>query len=210
MLLQIKKISKKLKPLGEKLSTIPANYFTIGGLICAIVSFFGFYLQFLPIIIIFLFLTEFFDQLDGIVARAQGPTKFGGFLDSTLDRYGDFAILIGILFSGYTTIPIALITLIGALMTSYTRARIEVAGIKDLYGVGLLERTDRVPILLIGAILQIWFSIALFWTMVFMAIGTNLTALQRIIFASKHLSHETNELKKTDPHEDLEPESRSN
>jgi archaetidylinositol phosphate synthase len=190
MLLQIKKLSKVLEPLGKRLSKIPANYITIGGLFCALITFFGFYFQFLPIIIIFLFLTELFDQLDGIVARAQGPTQFGGFLDSTLDRYGDFAILIGILFSGYTTIPIALTTLIGALMTSYTRARIEAAGIKDLYGVGLLERTDRIPILLIGSIFQIWFDWFLFWTLIFMAIGTNLTALQRILYAYKHLSHE--------------------
>ncbi|UCC19993.1 MAG: CDP-alcohol phosphatidyltransferase family protein, partial [Promethearchaeota archaeon] len=90
MLLQIKRFSEKLLlPLGRKLVKIPANYFTIFGLLSAIFAFFGFIFHFLIIAIIFLFITEFFDQLDGVVARLQGPTKFGGFLDSTLDRIGD-------------------------------------------------------------------------------------------------------------------------
>ena len=61
-------------------------------------------------------------------------------------------------------------------------------GVEDLYGVGLLERTDRVPILFIGAILQIWFPTALWWTMIVLAVGTNITALQRIIFAFRKFS----------------------
>ncbi len=191
MLLQVKKFSEKLLlPLARKLVKIPANYFTLFGLISAIITFFGFIFHFLMIIIVFLFITEFFDQLDGVVARLQGPTSLGGFLDSTLDRIGDFFLFFGVILSGYTTVEIGIIVLIGAFLTSYTRAKIEALGVDNLYSVGILERTDRVPILLIGAFLQVWFPTAIWWTMIVLAIGTNITALQRIIFAYRKFSNE--------------------
>jgi phosphatidylglycerophosphate synthase len=189
MLLQIKKFSEKLLlPLGRKLIRVPANYFTLFGLISAIVTFFGFMFHWLIIIIVFLFITEFFDQLDGVVARLQGPTTLGAFLDSTLDRIGDFFIFTGVILGGYTSFEIGLLVFVGAFLTSYTRAKIEALGIDNLYGVGIFERTDRVPILFIGAILQIWFSTSLWWTMIILAIGTNITSLQRIIYAFRKFS----------------------
>lgn len=189
MLLQVKKFSEKLLlPLGRKLTKIPANYFTLFGMISAVITFVGFYFQNLPLIIAFLFITEFFDQLDGVVARLQGPTKMGAFLDSTLDRIGDFFLFFGVILGGYTSIEIGLIVLIGAFLTSYTRAKIEALGVKSMYGVGILERTDRVPILLIGSILQIWFSNSIFWTMIILAIGTNITVIHRIIYAHRKFS----------------------
>lgn len=189
MLLQIKKFSEKLLlPLGKKLVKIPANYITLFGLISAIITFFGFIFHCLMIVIVFLFITEFFDQLDGVVARLQGPTILGGFLDSTLDRIGDFFLFIGIIFGGYTTLEIGILVLIGTFLTSYTRAKIEALGIDNLYGVGILERTDRVLILFIGSIFQIWFPTAIWWTMIILAVGTNITALQRIIYAFRKFS----------------------
>ncbi len=194
MLLQLKKFSAKLLlPLGKKLKKIPANYFTLFSLISAVVVFLGFLVQLLIIVIIFLFITEFFDQLDGVVARLQGPTKLGAFYDSTLDRIGDFFIFVGVIYSGYNTREIGLIVLIGAFLTSYTRAKIEALGVSSLYGVGLIERTDRVPILFIGAILQIWFSTAIWWTMIILAIGTNITVLQRIVHAFHSFSKNNRE-----------------
>lgn len=193
MLLQIKRFSEKLLlPLARKLVKIPANYFTLFGLVSAIVTFFGFIFHCLLIVILFLFITEFFDQLDGVVARLQGPTKFGGFLDSTLDRIGDFFLFTGVIFGGYTNLEIGIIVLTGAFLTSYTRAKIEALGSENLYGIGILERTDRVPILFIGSILQIWFITALWWTMVLLAIGTTITVLQRIIHAYRNFSSKGN------------------
>ena len=95
MLLGVKKYSEKLLlPLAKLLKKIPANVITLLGLICACTVFFGFVLKIPLIFIIFLFLTELFDQLDGIIARLQGPTKLGSFLDSTMDRIGDFLIIL--------------------------------------------------------------------------------------------------------------------
>jgi CDP-diacylglycerol--glycerol-3-phosphate 3-phosphatidyltransferase len=190
MILQVKKFSGKLLlPLARKIKRIPANVITSLGLIFAVLTFFALLFNFLILIIIFLFITEFFDQLDGVVARLQGPTRLGSFLDSTLDRIGDFFIIGGTILGGYTIIEIGLLVLVGAFLTSYTRAKIEALGIDNLYGIGLIERTDRVPILFIGSIFQIWFSTAIWWTMVILAVGTNFTAIQRIRFAFSQFSN---------------------
>ena len=189
MLLGVKKYSEKLLlPLGKKIKRVPANVITALGLFFAFLTLLSFLVQNIVFIIITLFIVEFFDQLDGVVARLQGPTKLGAFLDSTLDRIGDIFIFFGIILGGYTNIYIGLITLAGAFLTSYTRAKIESLGVPNLYGVGLLERTDRVPILFIGSIFQIWFPTAIWWTMVLLAIGTNVTVLQRLIYAFKKFS----------------------
>jgi len=194
MILGVKKYSEKLLlPLGKKIKKVPANLITALGLFFALLTLLSFLIQNLIFIIITLFIVEFFDQLDGVVARLQGPTKLGAFLDSTLDRIGDIFIFFGIILGGYTNIYIGLITLAGAFLTSYTRAKIESLGIPNLYGVGLLERTDRVPILFIGAIFQIWFPTAIWCTMVLLAIGTNVTVLQRIVYAFKNFSEENHD-----------------
>ena len=194
MLLGVKKYSEKLLlPLGKKIIKVPANIITALGLVFALLTLLSFLVQNLVFIIITLFIVEFFDQLDGVVARLQGPTKLGAFLDSTLDRIGDFFIFFGIILGGYTSVYIGLITLAGAFLTSYTRAKIESLGVPSLYGVGLLERTDRVPILLIGSIFQIWFPSAIWWTMVLLAIGTNVTVLQRLIYAFKKFSEKNHD-----------------
>lgn len=191
MLLQVKKYSEKLLlPLARKLKKIPANAFTVLGMISAIAAFISFYFRSLPYIITFLFIVEFFDQLDGTIARLQGPTIYGAFLDSTLDRIGDFFILIGTIVGSYTSFEIGMIALVGVFLTSYTRARIEALGTENLYGIGLLERTDRIPILLIGTILQIWFPYAIWWTMILLAVGSNVTAIQRIIYAHKKFANQ--------------------
>jgi CDP-diacylglycerol--glycerol-3-phosphate 3-phosphatidyltransferase len=188
MLLQVKRYSERLLlPLARKLKKIPANAFTIIGMLSAIVTFIGYYFRSLPWIITFLIIIEFCDQLDGTIARLQGPKLFGAFLDSTLDRIGDFFILIGTIVGSYTSFEIGIIALVGTFLTSYTRARIEALGIENLYGVGLLERTDRIPILLLGTILQLWFCYAIWWTMLVLAIGTNATTIQRIMYAHKKL-----------------------
>jgi len=195
MLLGVKKYSEKLLlPLGKKIKKIPANFITALGLFFAFLTLLSFLVQNIVFIIITLFIVEFFDQLDGVVARLQGPTKLGAFLDSTLDRIGDFFIFFGIILGGYTNLYIGLVTLAGAFLTSYTRAKIESLGVPNLYGVGLLERTDRVPILFIGSIFQIWFPTAIWWTMVILAIGTNVTVLQRFIYAFKKFSEKNHDI----------------
>ena len=121
-----------------------------------------------------------FDMLDGAVARAAGSvTKFGGFLDSTLDRYSETIVLFGLLYYLLQT-PDAMIGALlvfaattGSLLISYARARAEAAGFHA--SVGLHARPERVVILAIGLL----FSQVLpaLWIL---AIGTHLTVFMRI------------------------------
>jgi phosphatidylglycerophosphate synthase len=121
----------------------------------------------------------FFDMFDGIVARVNNrATKFGAFLDSVLDRYSDAFLFLGVAWyfhkgGSMTGVFLSLGTMIGALLTSYTRARAEGLG-KDCH-VGLMERPERV-ILLAFAALTGW-VLQVMWILIVL---TNVTVTQRI------------------------------
>lgn len=121
-----------------------------------------------------------FDMLDGAVARAAGAvTKFGGFLDSTLDRYSETVVLFGVLFYLLQTPDATVGALLvfaattGSLLISYARARAEAAGFHA--SVGLLARPERVVILAIGLLFS-----QLLPALWILAVGTHLTVMMRI------------------------------
>lgn len=120
-----------------------------------------------------------FDMLDGSLARYTGKeSKFGAFLDSTLDRYAESVTLLGLAtFYAQGQDPLLLFliiaTLIGSWMVSYTRARAE--GLQIECKVGLLQRPER--ILLLGFGLLSGWLLPIF---VILALLTNITALQRV------------------------------
>ena len=96
-----------------------------------------------------LFLASACDMLDGAVARIGGKsTTFGAFLDSTLDRYSDFAIYAGIACyyawqtpANTTYVLLSMLAFFNALMISYTRARAE--DIVKQCSVGYWQRGER-------------------------------------------------------------------
>ena len=103
----------------------------------------------------FLGITALTDVLDGMVARRSNRTSvYGAFLDSTLDRVADGAVLGGLavfyaLNPVHHSVPmvvVCLLGIIGAYLTSYTRAKAETLGLapKD---VGFLQRPERVVLL---------------------------------------------------------------
>ena len=108
---------------------------------------------------IVLIVANLFDMLDGNVARLTGNvTRFGGFLDSSLDRLSDMAAFLGILifYAGNSpqhsllNVILAGVGMIGSVMVSYTTARSESLGVKA--NVGFLQRPERVVLLIIGAL----------------------------------------------------------
>ncbi|HQU84560.1 MAG TPA: CDP-alcohol phosphatidyltransferase family protein [Pyrinomonadaceae bacterium] len=114
---------------------------------------------------IVLIVANLFDMLDGNVARLTGNvTKFGGFLDSSLDRLSDMVALLGIMifYAGNTpqhsilNVFLAGTGLIGSVMVSYTTARSESLGVKA--NVGFLQRPERIVLLIIGALSTHWNS----------------------------------------------------
>ena len=122
-----------------------------------------------------------FDMLDGRVARLRGRgTKFGAYLDSTMDRYSDMLLFLGLLILYARLERTDLMVLVwvaafGGFMTSYARARAE--SLIPRCPVGLMERPERVVLVIAGAILNK--MVAVLWII---AILSNVTAIQRIVY----------------------------
>lgn len=128
----------------------------------------------------------FFDLVDGVVARHFGiSTRFGAFLDSSLDRVVDLLALLGLcVFYVRADSPgwAALVawTLVATVLTSYAKARAEL--IVDRMPGGLLERGERIGGLAIGALVG-WLEPIL----VLLAIGGTVTVGQRFLYAWREM-----------------------
>ena len=133
-----------------------------------------------------------FDLLDGRVAREGDLTsKLGAFYDSSLDRFSEIAVFIGLASLYHTTradgggfgrVDVIMLAMGGSLMVSYTRARAEGLGL-ECKG-GLMERTERILLLGAGA----WVfgldlrGLALDGVIIAMAALTIFTAVQRMVW----------------------------
>ena len=101
-----------------------------------------------------LFLAGFLDMADGQVARRKNRvTAFGAFLDSTLDRYSDIALYLGMVV--YYTLAgrsfymmLAAVAMASSFMVSYSRARAE--SLIPSCKVGFMERPERLVLLIMG------------------------------------------------------------
>jgi phosphatidylinositol phosphate synthase len=152
------------------------------------------------------------DALDGPVARERGKeTRFGAFLDSTVDRISDTLLLLGVS-AYYFYLPVltastvssvleskylgnepvndwlvglsGLLALAGAYMVSYTRARAEGLGLECK--VGWFERPERLIVLLGAALfgVGVWMEFAL----LFLAIMSWITVVQRVLYVRRRLA----------------------
>src|SRR3989442_13779431 len=96
-----------------------------------------------------------FDFIDGKVAhQLKLESRFGAFWDSTLDRFSDLALLVGLIFLYSKLVRtdyvlVAALTLIFSIMTSYTRARAE--SLVEKCKVGFMERPERIVLVILGA-----------------------------------------------------------
>jgi CDP-diacylglycerol--glycerol-3-phosphate 3-phosphatidyltransferase len=135
-----------------------------------------------------LIFASLFDAIDGAVARKTGSeTDFGAFFDSTIDRYSEFAIFLGIFvfymrFGNPFFVFITLFALFGSGMVSYTRARAEGLGIEC--SIGLFDRTLRIVVIVIGALLG---KFIFGYVLLLLACFTQYTSIQRFIHARKKL-----------------------
>jgi len=126
------------------------------------------------------------DALDGGLARKLGrQSAFGAFLDSTLDRFAEGALLAGL---GYAfalrgdpfAVAGAFLALVGSFMVSYTRARAEGLGLACR--VGIFSRLGRFVLLAAGLLSSpIWPAslVVMVWAL---AVLSTFTALERIVF----------------------------
>lgn len=127
-----------------------------------------------------------FDMLDGALAKiTDSMSTFGAFLDSVVDRYSEALILFGLLLhfyfqpdgQGLTQIVLIYVILVGSMMISYARAR---AGALHIHNeVGIMARPERIVLLAVGLLFQ---TVLLLWVLWILAIGTQITAIQRVIY----------------------------
>jgi len=127
-----------------------------------------------------------FDLVDGVVAREHRiSTRFGAFLDSTLDRLVDMALLIGVaMYYALRGEPghvlLAGSALASSVLVSYAQARAELVVAE--FRVGILERAERVLILAAGALSG--FMVPALWIV---AVGSTITVGQRFARAYQEM-----------------------
>jgi len=133
-----------------------------------------------------LFLAGFLDMADGQVARRVGRvTAFGAFLDSTLDRYSDLALYMGLVVY-YTLIgrgfymTLAAVAMASSFMVSYSRARAE--SLIPSCKVGFMERPERLVLLIMGGAFNRMAPVL--WVI---AVISTLTVIHRVIYTWQEL-----------------------
>jgi len=141
-------------------------------------------------------LAGFFDILDGAMARnCHEASSFGSFLDSVVDRYSDLSLLVGlfIFYSRHGSLLYQVLvglSLMGTALVPYTRARAEI--LVPRCNVGFMERPERILLLFFGAAIPPIMPI-LIWVL---AICTNLTVVQRVLYTRRHMPREESTVKR--------------
>jgi CDP-diacylglycerol--glycerol-3-phosphate 3-phosphatidyltransferase len=131
----------------------------------------------------------FLDMLDGQVARLTGRrTRFGALLDSSLDRYAEFALYGGLAyhFRGRWIEGLAALAFLGSVMVSYTRARAEGLGFECREG--LMQRAERLIALGLACLAACLFPVydaAMTAVLALTAAASHVTALQRLWLVRK-------------------------
>ncbi len=128
----------------------------------------------------------FLDVLDGALARrTDSATPEGDFLDHVVDRYADVVILGGLV-TGVGRYDLGIVAIAGVLLNAYLGTQAQAVGLGRMY-VGLVTRIE--VLLLVGgvSIAAAWIRADYLgltivgWLLVFFAIASNLTALQRAV-----------------------------
>jgi CDP-diacylglycerol--glycerol-3-phosphate 3-phosphatidyltransferase len=182
-----RKILDPLITLFAKLHIHPSAL-TITGFVVSCFSAYLFAFDLIRWAGITLIVASLFDAIDGAVARRNNQVSdFGAFLDSTMDRFSEFAIFLGI-FIHYIRIEhwflvfVTLFSLFGSGMVSYTRARAEGLGVRC--AVGFFDRTMRITFIVVGALLG---RFIFGYFLLLLAAFTQFTVIQRVIHVRKEL-----------------------
>jgi CDP-diacylglycerol--glycerol-3-phosphate 3-phosphatidyltransferase len=135
---------------------------------------------------VLILIAGFFDMVDGAVARRYGKvSRFGGFLDSVIDRYSDMGLLVALIiyYAVRQDLPLVVLSLlaaVGTILIPYARARAEI--FLPRCNVGLMERAERILLLTVGSLFGVMPFIL--WILV---IFTHLTVIYRIYYTWKEV-----------------------
>ncbi len=194
-----------LDPLASRAPRwLTPNSLTLASLAFAVLGFaaLAFYGSLLAALVLFL-ITGFADAFDGVLARAQKRvTAFGAFLDGIVDRFNEALLLFGLMafappLPGFL-IPawawLALLLFFGTCMTSFVRAYadhrrvvMDERALKQMGGV--LERGERLALILVGMIAAIVFAenALLIYAIALATILAVVTVAQRIFAVYFHV-----------------------
>ena len=174
-------LTKILNPLARHLNINP-NVVTVISPFVAIVAAYGYANHLLLLGTIAILFSGFLDVVDGAVARYHNrSSKFGAFLDSTMDRFADAIIYIGIIFGGYCDWFVGVLAIHSAICVSYVRARAESQGVNC--NIGIAERAVRMIILMIGSLIGYFAGdIYLTYTIYLLVVLSYFTVAQRIVY----------------------------
>ncbi len=184
---QMQHVSTLLSRLGIKPNTITLISLVFGLLAGVFVSINRFGLAVTAFILMGLF-----DIFDGQVAKYTNQTSsFGAILDSTVDRFNDAFIMTGLAVYFYRIgEPVwglwLAFALTGSFIVSYVKARAD--GVGASCATGLLQRAERLVLISLGLVFQ---GLVLRSVIIVLAILTNVTVLQRLLYVKKRLDQET-------------------
>lgn len=134
------------------------------------------------------------DLLDGTMARMLGTSgAWGAFLDSTLDRVSDAAVICGICFyyasndlpNSKLVVSAGVIALVMGLMTSYARAKAE--SLNANCTIGIAERAERNILIWISLLITSLVTDVMSYAFVILAVVSTITVIQRIVYVRKQL-----------------------
>jgi CDP-diacylglycerol--glycerol-3-phosphate 3-phosphatidyltransferase len=126
------------------------------------------------------------DLLDGMIARLTGtPTRFGAFLDSTIDRFSEGVVFAAIgyrfaLEGAAIDAGVVVVALLGSFLVSYTRAKAEGLGVECK--VGIATRAERVVLVAVGLVAGLLTQV-----IYLVALLTAITIVQRVMRVRREL-----------------------
>lgn len=187
------KLSVKVGTIFSKIPLSP-NQWTLLSLVPAVIAAYFLATDKFLYCALFFAIAAVMDLIDGSVARVTGRvTKFGGYLDTVVDRYVEGLMIVALLFVAMPELLLpaqvwVFLYLFGSMTTSYVKAA---AKEKELVGEGqelkggFMERAERLGLLFVGILAAPFDVNYLLWIVIILAVLTNVSALQRIWKARK-------------------------
>ena len=198
----------RLEPVGRVFARagFTPNQISLLSLLLGIAAMLSFAAQSFPLGSVLLLLSAVLDLVDGHVSRIQNTgTRFGAIFDWIVDKYVDTLALLGIGLSGIPILTrlagvpaaadagVVMVAIIGSMMNTFIKpvtyaeagfAERQHGKIEDpLEGVGFFGRPETLLVLIAGGLTGlIWASV------VIIAVATNLSAVERIIYLRRHLA----------------------
>jgi phosphatidylglycerophosphate synthase len=178
-----------MMPVGRLLSRLglSANLISALAVAAAGAACFAFATRRLGLGLVFMIVSVVIDMLDGSVARATGSASpFGMVLDHTTDRYSELLYVFGLCYGGYAPFWLGLLCVFSMLMPSYVRAKVEASAAgKSCQGVGIAERKEKLAIMIASIVLAFFIQGAIFYGLIAVTVISQISALQRLYFASR-------------------------